>query len=416
MRQALVRLHRYNGLALAAFLLVASLTGSLLAWNDELEALISPALFRVTPPSPDATPLDPLVLRERAQAAYPRTFVARVPLQIEPGHALEFRLYALPDPATGNFPKLDNDEIFIDPYTGEVLGERKSGDLSQGARNIMPFIYELHYALALGNAGTILMGVVGLLWTLDCFISAWLTFPVRARSANAAPWLSRWQPAWQVRWRGGSYKLNFDLHRAGGLWLWLMLFVLAWSSVAFNLRPVYDVTMRTLLPYQPDSPAPQLSRPLLKPPVSWAEAREIGRRRLTEQAGQRGIRVINEYMLIYDPRNGIYNYYARTDRDVSERWGITRVSLDARDGRMTAFWLPTGGAAGDSVRTWLTTLHMAAVWGLPLRIFMSLCGLAIAMLCVTGVLIWLRKRRARQQAPRRETRGSSQHEVAPQSE
>lgn len=402
MRQALVRLHRYNGLALATFLLVAGLTGSLLAWNDALEALISPALFRAAPPSPEARPLDPILLRERVQTAYPKTFVARIPLQIGPGQALKFQLYALPDPATGKTPELDNDQVFVDPYTGKLLGARKYGELSQGLRNLMPFVYELHYALALGDAGALMMGVVGLLWTLDCFISAWLTFPVRARSATAAPWLSRWQPAWRVRWRGGSYKLNFDLHRAGGLWLWLMLFVLAWSSVAFNLRPVYELSMRTLLPHQPDSPAPPLARPLLKPPVDWHEARETARRRLTEQASQRGIRVISEYMLIYDPRNGMYNYYARTDRDVSERWGITRISLDARDGRMTALWLPTGVAAGDSFRTWLTTLHMAAVWGLPFRIFISLSGLAIAILCVTGVLIWLRKRRARQQQARRE--------------
>ena len=35
-----------------------------------------------------------------------------------------------------------------------------------------------------------------------------------------------------------------DLHRAGGLWLWAMLFVFAWSSVAFNLTPAYDAVMR----------------------------------------------------------------------------------------------------------------------------------------------------------------------------
>ncbi|MFS2114922.1 PepSY domain-containing protein, partial [Herbaspirillum frisingense] len=36
-RHTLVLLHRWNGLALALFLLVASLTGSLLAFEDELD-------------------------------------------------------------------------------------------------------------------------------------------------------------------------------------------------------------------------------------------------------------------------------------------------------------------------------------------------------------------------------------------
>ncbi|MBZ8144082.1 hypothetical protein CLD22_30390 [Rubrivivax gelatinosus] len=37
---------------------------------------------------------------------------------------------------------------------------------------------------------------------------------------------------------------------------------------------------------------------------------------------------------------------------------------------------------------------MAAVGGWPMRVFVSLTGLVLAALAVTGVLIWLRKRRA----------------------
>ncbi|MFB8830300.1 PepSY domain-containing protein [Azotobacter sp. CWF10] len=58
-RPLLVLIHRYVGLTMAGFLLVAGLTGSLLAWNEELEAVLSPALFRVAPPGPEARPLDP---------------------------------------------------------------------------------------------------------------------------------------------------------------------------------------------------------------------------------------------------------------------------------------------------------------------------------------------------------------------
>jgi uncharacterized iron-regulated membrane protein len=36
---------------------------------------------------------------------------------------------------------------------------------------------------------------------------------------------------------------------------------------------------------------------------------------------------------------------------------------------------------------------MANVWGLPYKIFVCVLGLVIVMLAVTGVLIWLKKRR-----------------------
>lgn len=399
-RPLLVLIHRYVGLTMAGFLLVAGLTGSLLAWNDELEAAISPALFRAVPPGPDARPLDPLTLRERVQALYPNAFVARAPLAVEPGRSLVFRLSALPDPATGAAPDLPNDQVFVSPYTGEVLGERKRGDITQGLKNLMPFIYRLHYSLALGAVGSYAFGIVALLWTLDCFAGAYLTFPARQRNrAQRAPgkgWLARWWPAWKVRWTGGSYKLNFDLHRAGGLWPWAMLFVLAWSSVAFNLSEVYDPVMKALFAHQPDeargrSPA----APQFEPGIGWFEAREIGRRLMAEEARSQGFVVLREDVLSYDPLEAQYRYRVHSDRDLSQHWGGTQVRFDADSGALVHVWLPTGAAGGDTIRTWITSLHMAALWGVPFRLFVCALGLGVAMLSVTGVVIWWRKRQGR---------------------
>ena len=40
-------------------------------------------------------------------------------------------------------------------------------------------------------------------------------------------------------------------------------------------------------------------------------------------------------------------------------------------------------------------LHSGRILGLPGRILVSLLGLAVAMLSLTGVVIWMRKRRSR---------------------
>jgi uncharacterized iron-regulated membrane protein len=391
---------------MAGFLLVAGLTGAMLAWDDELDALVNAHLLRVAPPQPNARPLDSLALRAHVQALYPQALVANVPLAHRPGHALVLRLFALPTTGTGDTPELANDQVFVDPYTGRVLGERKWGDITQGMKNLMPFIYRLHYSLALGVVGSYAFGIIALLWTFDCFVGAYLTFPAsipirkkensKASKASGKAWLVRWWPSWKVRWSGGSYKVNFDLHRAGGLWVWAMLFVLAWSSVAFNLSEVYDPVMKATFAHQADGGArPPLHVPKLDPAIGWREAREIGRRLMAEQALAKGFSVLQEDSLAHDPLAGVYRYDVKSTLDVSERWGNTHVVFDADTGALRNVWLPTGPATGDTIRTWITSLHMAALWGIPFKAFMTLLGMAVAMLSVTGVVIWLRKRRAR---------------------
>ncbi|NYE25992.1 PepSY-associated TM helix domain-containing protein [Pigmentiphaga litoralis] len=397
-RQMFVVAHRWVGLVLAGFLLLAGVTGALLVWNDALDEAISPALFRVTPPSAEAVPMDPVDLVERVQARYPQAQVRYAPLRVEAGRTLVVYLAANTEAAQQNAVDLPNDQIFVDPYRGVVVGERKWGDIGQGWKNLMPFIYRLHFSLALDTIGSYVFGVIALLWTLDCFVGAYLTFPaaLKKKRADSKPWRRRWWPSWKVRWDGGAYKVTFDLHRAGGLWVWAMLFVLAWSSVAFDLSEVYDPVMKTVLAHQPEGVTPQgASAAQAAPLMNWRHAHEMGRRLMAEQASLQvpPVVVINEEALGYDASARTYRYVVRSDRDIRDHRGATSLTFDA--GGLAHLWLPTGAAAGDTVRTWLTSLHMAAVWGLPFDVFVTVMGLLVAMLSVTGVVIWWKKWRGR---------------------
>ncbi|WP_454694310.1 PepSY-associated TM helix domain-containing protein [Achromobacter aegrifaciens] len=400
------------GLVIAGFLLVAGLTGALLAWNDELEAWVSPELFRAAAPAPDVPALDPLILRERVQALFPGALVVHAPLTVQLGRALVLNLRARPDPVTGIEPGLADDQVFVDPHSGRILGARKLGDLAQGLHNLMPFVYRLHRELALGVVGSRIFGVVALLWTLDCFVGFCLSLPARggknSRSGQAAKaggksWLARWRSSWQVRWGAGRYKVNFDLHRAGGLWAWAMLFVLAWSAVAFNLSEVYDPVMRSVFAHQADDAALRpLPVPEHAPAIGWREAREVGRRLMAVQAQMFGYTVLREDALRLDPRVGVYRYSVVSSRDVSHRWGLTSLTFDADTGTLGGLWLPTGVASGDTLRTWLISLHMAAVGGeeasLTVKLLICVMGLVVAMLSATGLVIWWKKRQGRRHA------------------
>lgn len=390
LRGWLVVAHRIAGLTLAAFLVVAGLTGSLLVWNTELDAALNPHWLRTTAANTSAQPMDALALRDVVQASHPHALAMRVPLAQEPGHVMVFMLRPLP----GKAP-LENDQVFVDPYSGQILGERRWGDITQTWRNLVPFLYRLHYSLALGVVGTWLLGLVSLLWMLDSVVGFALTLPASAKSTQR-PWLGRWARAWKLdmhsRWRA-----TFDLHRAGGLWLWPVLFVLAWSSFALNLPQWHDPLLRVFSMQQPGTAdIPRRAKPLWQPALDWRAAHRRAQVLMQHQATLHGFSVRAESSLAYDPLRGLYRYDVRSSLDIKDRGGSTRLFLDGDSGTLVATWFPTGAAAADTLITWISNLHMAAVGGAAYQVAITLCGAGIAMLSITGVLIWLRKRQARQ--------------------
>jgi uncharacterized iron-regulated membrane protein len=398
MRRVCVLLHRYAGLAMAFFLVVAGLTGSVLAFYEELDRWLNPGLFTV--PVRATPPLDRLTLRERAEAFVPQARVVSVPLERQPDEAFIAWLAPRADPATGKPFELGFDQIFIDPYTGEKLGSRQWGEISIARESLLPFLYRLHYALAIpGDWGGWLMGIVALLWTIDCFVGFSLTLP------RGRPFWNKWAPAWRVKTGAGAYRINHDLHRAAGLWVWAMLFVLAWSGVAFNLGDqVYTPVMKLFFQMK-DEDLPALQAPLDAPQLSWREAYAVGQLLIAEQSARHGFTIERETWLWQDREHGVYYYAVKSSRDIGTD-GRTQITFDANTGVLKGLNLPTGLYTGETVTHWLTSLHMARVFGLPMQIFVCLMGLVVTMLSVTGAIIWLQKRRARHVRPtKRKTRG-----------
>jgi uncharacterized iron-regulated membrane protein len=72
--------------------------------------------------------------------------------------------------------------------------------------------------------------------------------------------------------------------------------------------------------------------------------------------------------------------------------------FDSRTGERVGAQIPGTGSAGDIFMQSMFPLHSGRIIGLPGRILLSVMGVVIAMLSVTGVLIWARKRRARVKA------------------
>lgn len=391
-----VWLHRWVGLVVTIFLVIVGLTGSVLAFREELDLWLNPELLAVREHAGEH-PLDPLALRAKVAALYADTPIDSVPLSVKPGRSVEFA-FSPGDAGAVAGPI----QVYLDPYTGEKLGERAWGRVSLAKQDIISFLYHLHYSLALpastGSFGGYALGVVALLWTIDCFVSFYLTFPLRRReNGRGKSWLARWKLAWLVKLNGGGYRINFDIHRAFGLWTWAMLFIFAWSSVGFNLNEVYKPTMRMVFGLSQDyADLPMRPHPVEAPQLDWRAARERGQVLLNDLAREHGFKVLREELLALDRARGVYYMAARSSVEPGKH-AATIVAFDADSGqeRLATWPGKSSERTGDVISRWLFMLHMAAVFGVPMQIFVCAMGLVIVALSITGVVIWLKKRRAR---------------------
>lgn len=406
-----VALHRVVGLTIAVFLVIAGLTGSVVAFYEELDTLAASSLHHARSRDPLGAPLARWTLVERAEEQLPRgALVTWVPLESRPGKTLLLWV------ATPGRPDAD-DEYFVDPYDGSIVGARRWGSLAQGLHNVVPFAYRLHHTLGLGQVGITLLGIVGLLWTVDCFVGAYLTFPPPSGPRGRAPgrsWLRRWWPAWLLH-TGKRFAVIFTWHRASGLWVWGMLFVFAWSAVGMNFTEVYNPVMQAAfgLEQRGYDRLPVLAAPRTDPNLSWQDALEEGRAHMQREASRRGFVVLEERGLGYYADRGMFQYRVRSSLDVSDRYPSTVLWLNGHTGEPTAFDAPTGQHVGNTITTWINHLHFGsiAVGGWPYRLFVAVMGLVVAALSITGAWIWWQKRSKHQQ---RRARAVRAHRAGPE--
>ncbi len=430
MRRICLWIHRYTGLVMAGFLIIAGFTGSLLAFHDELDNVFNHQLAQIE--RQDAPQLPIATLHDKVVAAYPEYNFSSMPTSLKADKSAVFSVDRVRGQSAKNQPKAPFQEVYINPYNGNILGTRDKDEWAW--RNTMWKVFWLHRDLLLGDIGKLLLGVIALLWTINCFIGFYLTLPRTVKKSHEthrktvkkrASFIKRWLSAWKIRRKTNTFKLNYDVHHAFGLWLWLMLFVIAWSSVGFNLQQVYQPVMQAVVglesregkegkegkerekgkSHKSDKFSAQVLpnvTPVINATadiVNKANSIEYVSKQANIAAQKNGVTVQKLLGIRWVAEDNQWQMRFKTDKDIGTHGGASSITVDAATGKVEKVNFGYQSSFGTKADQWLSTLHMGhishGVSHLAYQIFLALIGLAVVVLSGTGVYLWAKGRQQR---------------------
>lgn len=356
------QVHLWLGLSAGLLFALLGLTGSALVFYVEIDSLLHPQSPLVAEgPGPGwSSPVWDRAL-STVQARWPSSSGQwRFEATGEAG--------AIPARHYGNGGHSHSRMVWLSPDGTRVLRHEQWGEY------LMTWIYDLHMNLLAGDTGKQVAG-----WSGIAILLLLLT--------GLAVWWPRgsWRKALAFKRQAAPLRRLRDWHKLVGLCGLPLLIVLVATGVMLALPQERDwVLTRTLAPL--DTPA--------SPRVSRTRGPILPLTRLLASAH----RAVPEARLVWIEIPGDVATPVRlrvqVPGDPSTRFPRSYIHVDRRSGVVVAFVDYRKSGASNAVNTWLHPLHDGSIGGLPVRILVFLAGLVPPALFVTGLLHWLRRRRA----------------------
>jgi uncharacterized iron-regulated membrane protein len=367
LRAVWVQIHLWLGLTLGVVGVFIGVSGTILVYDHALDTRLNPQRYAISG-AQIALPLSAYADRAaQAVAGKGKPTAIRLP-DGEDGPVIVFVRSGM-----GPFQR-----IYLDPPTGRVLD-------TASPRDPLLWIRSFHDSLTVREySGREIVGVVGIAMLISSLSGIYLWWPARGIGRRA------------FGFRPG-FTLFRNLHYTVGFWGSLILAMLSFTGI-FIAFP--DAGRSAVAVFGTLSPSPRGIQAAegTGPSILPEEAAAIA------SALYPGASVIG-LGLPAGPR-GVYRVNLREAGDATPRSG-TMVQIDPRTRAILQRTDRSTRTSGDGFILWQRILHEGSAFGLPWRILTSLGGLLPPVLMVTGLLMWLRKRRVRR-ASRLRTVAASQ--------
>ncbi len=344
------KLHRIFGLTGGLFILMLTLTGSILLFDNAIDGWLNPSTVAVTPGT-TRQPYDTLL--QTLQRQYPS------------GSVRNLVLYTNADNRAVRADVRDGKKrlwAYVNPYTGAFLGDRNS------EAAFVRKVRQLHEHLLAPPIGDWVLFLVGI-----CLVGSVLTGTWYYRKSLLSVF------AVGVRWKKPKRFVYGDLHKYLGVVTLLFLLIISVSGTFFH----WEQIERAL-----DGGGPRGSRPdeTTVAPVKAVDAL------LAESRVQ--VAGFAPEVIVFPDAPGKPLVIRGNGSDANPLLGkfTSATEFDVQTGKLTKVFRASEADAEYVAEHVLEELHFGRFGGLATRLLYLVLALSMAVVTVTGLLIWWVKR------------------------
>lgn len=385
LRKLLFQLHLWVGLSLGLLFIVIGLSGAGLMFRSVpgIGQQVSDirATAQGTPRAPEA-----LVQAARQSTDTPRGASATLILPQKPGDPAAVR-FAQPQggPAEGAPRRADAapparapqaPDILVDPVSGKVLGTRMAG-----MTPVMQFLHDLHGQLLMGRNGRLVVGWLGVGMTFLGLSGLYLWWPRKGQ----------WKNAFIVRRKATGARFYRELHGAVGIWFFAVFIVVSFTSVAIVFPQAVRAGASLFTGGDSAPPAPAQQRIARAPHV------EPGDTAIDANAAIALVRKFNPSQTVQS-----VTFPARRNQALTITVGEGRgmpLFVDQYRAFVIAGPQAPAQTSLDKIMAAMRPLHQGGgvgpVLGPVYWVLVMLSGFLPMLFVVTGLTMWVKKRRRR---------------------
>ena len=366
-RNTAFHLHRWLGLIGGTLLCIAGLTGSVLVFWHEIDQIVLTQRFGQIIPTGERVSIAAIADSVKAAYAAKGFTLGSISLPEAANQPYEVWLEA---PADHHW------QVFVNPYTGMVMGDREWESSWIGV------IYNLHYQLLAGDTGLLIMGIV-----------AFLTLLLSITGIVLWPGWRKLIAGFKIKWHGAHIKrINFDIHKVAGIIAAVFLAFIGFTGFAWNVPQAKVTEAIHAVTFTP-KPADPVSKPIPgKQPLPIAD--------LIQRADAAVLNATTTYVSFPEKPEEPFRVGKKQPQETGDH-GQTRVYLDQFTGKVVHLNDGLKPTRAEAILNQFGPVHFGTFWGIPSRILYVFVGLSPTVLMVTGVVMWWYRRRVKKGTQRK---------------